>query len=146
MRTLLLALSLAAAAPALAQPDAAREPSDLAQIEAVLGLYFRGHETGRGTYFQQAFHPDARMVSVGDDGAVRETALRTWWERPDGRPADDEADRRRRVVRIEVSGTVAAATLELDYPGVVLHDHMTLLKSDGRWQIVTKAFAAMPKR
>ena len=134
MRLLLLFLI---AAPALAQP--ADDRSDIGQIEDVIGLYFQGHATGDGSYFEQAFHPDALMFSSGD-GEVRVTRLSTWWTGPDGRPADDEADRRRRIVSIDVSGTAAAARLELDYPDALIHDYMTLVKASGRWQIVNKVF------
>ena len=150
LRVLLLLLVVAAAPHAQTAAPAATPSSDLAQIERVLGLYMAGHATGVLDHFREAFHPDALMFSSGD-GEVRRTELRTWWEtadgqpKPDGTPADDEAERHRRVVSIDVSGPVATAKLELDYPGVLLHDYMTLVKASGRWQIVNKSFAVHPK-
>ncbi len=140
MRLLLLALVLTA--PAAAQPDAA---SDLAHVEAVLDLYIQGHATGDGSYFERAFHPDALMFSVGDDGAMRRTELRTWFGNRNP-PADDEADRHRWVTAVHVDGTTATARLVLDYPGALLRDTMTLVKADGRWQIVNKVFVVEPAR
>lgn len=133
-------LSLAVLAVPYAAAQSAAPPSDIDQIEAVIGLYFEGHATGVGNHFERAFHPDAQMYSAGDDG-LRQTALRTWWEGPDGQPANDEADRHRRIVSVDVSGSVATAKLELDYPGALIYDYMVLVKTDGRWQIVTKAFS-----
>ena len=142
MRPTLLALAVLLVPCAAAQ--SAAPPSDIDQIEAVIGHYFQGHATGVGDHFERAFHPDAQMYSAGDDG-LRQTALRTWWEGPDGEPAADEADRHRRIVSVDVSGSVATAKLELDYPGALIHDYVTLVKTDGRWQIVTKAFSVVPR-
>lgn len=141
-RPLAFALLLALSAPVMTQSVLAQ--SDFAQIEEVIGHYFQGHATGDGLHFEQAFHPDALMFSAGSDGEMRRTELRTWF---DGRndPAPDEADRHRRIVALDVSGSVATAKLELDYPGVLLHDYMTLVKADGRWQIVNKVFVAYPR-
>jgi hypothetical protein len=57
-----------------------------------------------------------------------------------GRPADDEAQRRRRIVSIDRTGTAAMAKIELDYPTVRFTDYMSLLKVNGEWKIVNKIF------
>lgn len=140
-RTFLLVLFALTPLAALAQST---DASDFAEIEAVIGHYFQGHATGDGSHFERAFHPDARMFSAGPDGEMRQLELREWFT---GRndPAPDEAERRRWIESITVSGTIATARLILDYPGVVLHDAMTLVNAEGRWQIVNKVFVAYPK-
>jgi hypothetical protein len=55
-------------------------------------------------------------------------------------PAADEAQRRRRIVSIDIAGTSAVAKLELDYPGALITDYMSLLQIDGDWKIVGKIF------
>ena len=143
--TLILLFVLAPLA-VLAQDTSMQDagPSDFEQIEKVIGHYFQGHATGDGSHFARAFHPDALMFSAGPDGEMRRFELRGWF---DGRndPAPDEDQRHRWIESIEVLGTVATARLVLDYPGVVLHDVMTLVKAEGKWQIVSKVFSASPK-
>lgn len=62
-----------------------------------------------------------------------------------GKPAEDEAKRRRWIESVEVSGNAAIAKIILDYPTVKFVDYMTLLKIDGEWKIVNKSFYAETK-
>ncbi|HLM56224.1 MAG TPA: nuclear transport factor 2 family protein [Pyrinomonadaceae bacterium] len=61
------------------------------------------------------------------------------------RPAADEAQRKRSVESADITGNAAVAKLALDYPEVRFTDYMTLLKIEGEWKIVNKAFYAEPK-
>jgi hypothetical protein len=47
---------------------------------------------------------------------------------------------RRRVTSVDIAGDAAIARLELERPDALLTDYMSLLKVDGRWQIVNKIF------
>ncbi len=40
-----------------------------------------------------------------------------------------------------MSGDAAVGKIVLDYPGVYIVDYMSLLKVDGRWQIINKIFS-----
>jgi hypothetical protein len=53
---------------------------------------------------------------------------------------------RRRVTSVDVVGDAAVARLELERPDVLLTDYMSLLKVDGRWQIVNKIFTRETRR
>ena len=46
---------------------------------------------------------------------------------------------------VDITGNAAIAKLRLDYPAAVLTDYMLLLKIDGRWQVVSKAFHSEPR-
>ena len=61
-------------------------------------------------------------------------------------PAPDEADRQRRVVSVDVSGDVAVARLELDYPGAFITDYMTLVRVGDEWTIIHKAYTRSAPR
>ena len=63
-----------------------------------------------------------------------------------GRPAADEAQRRRWIESVDVTGNAAQAKIVLDYPTARLTDYMTLLKIDGQWKIVNKIFHSEPRR
>ena len=57
-----------------------------------------------------------------------------------GEPAENEVERHRRIVDVNVTGNIATATIELDYPGAMITDYMTLIEVDGAWKIINKAF------
>lgn len=138
---MLLAAALLTAGPALAQSaDAA-----LDAVRVPLDLYLRGQAEGDGAYMRQAFHPDARIVSL-DGGAVASRTAEAFAALFTRGPAPDEADRHRRIVSLDVTGDVAVAKLELDYPNAFLTDYMTLVRTDDGWRILHKAFTRGPAR
>ncbi len=59
-----------------------------------------------------------------------------------GKPADDEAQRKRSYQILSVSSDAAVALVVLDYPDVKYADYMSLLKIKGEWKIVNKTFFA----
>jgi hypothetical protein len=63
-----------------------------------------------------------------------------------GKQAKDEAERKRTIESLDVSGNAAIAKIVLDYPTIKFVDYMSLLKIDGEWKIVNKSFYAEPKQ
>ena len=124
----------------------AQAPSaeDEAGVRAALQHYLNGHATGNPEEFRQAFHPDARMTFVRE-GKLLITPISEYIARAPGKPAADEALRKRRITSIDVTGTAATGRFELDYPSAFLVDYMTLLKDNGRWVIIAKSFNSAPK-
>ncbi|HEU4409124.1 MAG TPA: nuclear transport factor 2 family protein [Polyangiaceae bacterium] len=114
---------------------------DEAAVRQTAELYIQGQATGRGEFMRQAFHPDAKLFSVRD-GKVSQVPLDEFVGKFTGKPRDDEAKRKRRVVSVDVSGTAAVAKIDLDYPDAHIVDYMSLLKVDGSWKIVNKTFHA----
>ena len=119
------------------------ESSDLEAIRDTIGLYFQGHATGNGDYFRQAFHEEANLFWMRD-GTFNRLSSADFAARANGTPPADEADRHRRIVNIDVSGNAAVVKVELDYPGALIYDYMSMLKVDGEWKIVNKTFEVMP--
>ena len=119
------------------------ESADLEAIRDTIGLYFKGHATGDGDYFRQAFHEDAKLFWMRD-GKLNQLSSADFAARANGTPPADEADRHRRIVNIDVSGNAAVVKVELDYPGALIYDYMSMLKVDGEWKIVNKTFHVMP--
>jgi len=142
---IILRMSVALVVPlCLAAASRAEGPAD-AGPRAPLELYLKGHATGDGEYFRKAFHADARIQGIRDGKLVSRTR-EEFAAGASGKPADDEADRKRRIVSVDVVGDAACAKLELDYPKVRFTDYMTLLKVDGEWKIMSKVYDAEPKR
>lgn len=134
----ILALTLAPGGPAQAQ-DAA------AGARVPLELYLKGHATGDGEYFRKAFHADAKIQGIRDGKLVTRTR-EEFAAGASGRPAEDEAQRKRRIVSVDVVGDAAYAKIDLDYPKVHFTDYMTLLKVDGEWKIMSKVYDTETKR
>ncbi|MDI6623420.1 MAG: nuclear transport factor 2 family protein [Brevundimonas sp.] len=151
MKPLIIAAALAAvltAAPAFAQ-DAWRAHSPEVQavdaaVRAPLEAYLRGHATGRAEDFRPAFHPDAQLWGMRNGTLIRMTAEQ-YISRASGAPPADEAQRRRWIESIDITGDTAVAKIVLDYPTVRFTDYMALSRIDGRWVIVNKMFQAEPK-
>jgi hypothetical protein len=143
-RALVTAALITLAFPAGAVVAQAPPAEDEAGVRAALQHYLNGHATGNPEEFRQAFHPDARMTFVRD-GKLVITPISEYIARATGKPAADEAQRKRRITSIEVTGTAAVGRIELDYPSAFLVDYMTLLKDNGRWVIIAKSFNSAPK-
>lgn len=110
-----------------------------ASVREALNLYLQGHATGNGDYMRQAFVPEARLLFVSD-GKLTQITSEEYALRFSGKPADDEAKRKRSIGLIDIAGNAAIARVDLDYPDARFVDYMTLLKIDGRWRIVNKSF------
>lgn len=115
-----------------------------AEVRAALKDYLRAHATGRGAYKERVFHPDATLNFVSD-GALRTLTVAEYVARSPGKPAEDEASRRRRIVSVDVTGNAAVAKIELDHPDAFITDYMSLLEIDGEWKIVGKIAFVSPR-
>ena len=128
-----------AASPALAQAD-----SEEGAVRAALEHYVLGHATGDGAHHAMVFHDGANLYWVRDGELATRTSADYIAGAP-GEPAEDEAQRRREITMVDVTGDAAVAKVVLDYPDVILTDYMSLLKIDGEWKIVNKIFTREPK-
>lgn len=142
LSTLVTALAaLTAARHAEAGPGAA-PVSDAAEkkaITAAVELYFRGHATGDGAFMRDAFHPEAKLFWV-KDGQLAQRTSAEFAAGFSGKPEADEARRVRKILQLDHAGDAAMVKVELRYPAVTFIDYLSLLKIDGRWQIVNKIF------
>jgi hypothetical protein len=132
--TFLLALAL------LAAPLSAQNTNDEAAVRVPLENYFRGHATGDPGYFRKAFLPDAKLFWMKDGQLTQITSEEFIQRAGSGHAQPDEAQRKRTIESVEISGNAATARLLLDYPDDRITDFMSLLKVNGEWKIVNKIF------
>ncbi len=118
-----------------AEKEAARVP---------LENYLKGHATGDGEYMKKAFHTEGNMIFIRD-GKYTTRSFADYIAGFTGKPAADEAKRKRWIESVDIAGNAAAAKIILDYPVVKFVDYMTLLKINGEWKIINKSFYAEPK-
>ncbi len=133
---LLAALFLAGAAVAQTPKK------DLVRIP--LENYLKAHATGNAEYHKKAFHTEGQLIFIRD-GKYTTRSFADYIASSPGKPAADEAKRKRWIESIDVVGNAATAKIILDYPNARLTDYMSLLKINGEWKIVNKVFTSEPK-
>lgn len=108
-------------------------------VRAALRHYLKGHATGRGSHHEQAFHEIANLYWITDEG-LQVRSSEEYIAGAPGQKAPDEAERKRWIDWVDISGNAAIAKITLDYPRATFTDYMQLLKVDGEWKIVNKIF------
>jgi hypothetical protein len=108
-------------------------------VKKPLMSYLKGHETGKAEYMKAAFHSEGHLMFIRD-GKYSTISFADYIGRMNGKPAADEAKRKRYIESVDIFGNAATGKIILDYPSGKFVDYMTLLKIDGEWKIVNKAF------
>ncbi len=111
---------------------------DHAAVEAAVRTYVEGMIQGDREKLERAFHP--RMSEIGHfEGELlwndREAFIGMCLE-----AATPEAPLSWKILSLSVAGDIAAVHIEDDWAGLSFDDYLLLLFSEGRWQIVSKAF------
>ncbi|SJZ31826.1 Putative lumazine-binding [Enhydrobacter aerosaccus] len=122
--------------------------SDVAEVEKVLHTYFDGLYEGDTRKLGEAFHPASHLYSVGSDGKAADLPRADWLKWVESRESGKAkgSERRDRIVSIDFSGPATAfAKVECQLPPRYFTDYLTLLKIDGRWQVIAKAFHTVTK-
>lgn len=145
----LLASALLVAPDALVAQSASAQGSssasaDEAAVRAALNHYLLAHSTGDGNHIKDVFHPELKMF-FAREGQIRFRPGPEYIAGFSGRPAADEAQRKRRIESVDITGTAAMAKVVLDYPAATLTDYFQLVKANGEWKIVSKIFHSEPK-
>ena len=118
--------------------------SEATAARVPLDNYIQGHATGNGDFMRKAFHSEAKVMAFRD-GKMMNMTSEEFASRFTGKPAPDEAQRKRRIESVEITGNAGVGKIVLEYPTVTYTDYMSLLKVDGEWKIVNKVFYAEAK-
>lgn len=117
---------------------------DAEAVKVPLENYLKGHATGEAEYMKKAFHTEGNLIFMRE-GKYTTRSFAEYIAGMGGKPAADEAKRKRWIESVHVVGNAAMAVIILDYPTVKFTDYMSLLKINGEWKIVNKSFFAEPK-
>lgn len=115
---------------------------DRAALERVLQDYFDGLHHSDTARLARVFHPRA-LYATATDGRLTALTMDEYFPVVDRRPSpasrgDARADR---IVSIEFAGPVTAwARVECQILPKRFADLLTLIKLDGRWQVIAKVF------
>ncbi len=118
------------------------ETSDFDAIGEVVGIYFDGLHHSDTQRLGRVFHPKAQYVCV-TDGTLLYRDMAAYFPEVDARisPATRGETRRDEIVSIDFAGPVTArAVVRCSIGTRNFTDFLTLIKLDGRWQIIAKVF------
>ena len=141
MRNVALALAFIGAAYA---PASAQSAADEAAVRTAVEAYLHAHATGSAERLRPVFHPVANLFFVRDDTLAQRSGA-AYLDGFRGQPQPDEAQRRRWISMVDVTGDAAVARVVLDYPTSTITDYFQLLRIGGEWRIVNKIFSVQPK-
>ena len=111
-------------------------------IAAVLQQYFDGLHHSDTRILRRVFHPSA-LYACASDGTLLALRMDDYFGVVDRRasPASKGEARTDRIVSIELAGPVTAlARVECSIAPKHFTDLLTLVRLDGRWQIIAKVF------
>jgi hypothetical protein len=129
---------------AQAPPQASTAPAgDDAAVRVPLDNYLKGHATGDPAYMRRAFLPTGHIEGLRE-GKFASMTLEEYCSRFTGKPAADEATRKRWIDRVDVIGNAAMARVTLAHGQTTLTDYFVLLKVDGEWKIANKVYTVNP--
>jgi hypothetical protein len=128
----------------LTAPGGARQ-SDDAGVRAAVNQYLHGHASGSGVEMRKAFLPTAHIEGIRDGKFVSWT-VDEYVSRFSGKPAPDEAARKRTIDTVDLSGTAAMVRATLVHGATTFVDYFVLLKVDGEWKIANKVYSVAPSR
>jgi hypothetical protein len=124
---------------------AAAQPSEDAGVRAAINQYFKGHATGSGEEMRKAFLPTAH-IEGNRQGKFTSWTVDEYVRNFQGKPAADEATRKRTIDRVDVSGTAAMVRATLVHGQTTFVDYFVLLKVDGEWKIANKVYTSSPTK
>ena len=113
-----------------------------AEVSAALCDYFDGLHHGDTARLRRVFHPQAHYHSA-TDGELLTLDMAQYFPIVDARPSPASQGQARtdRIVSIEFAGPVTAvARVECSILPKRFTDILTLVRVEGRWQIVAKVF------
>ena len=141
MKTTIQSLVFAAAI-SLLPFTAIAQSSDHEAVDAVMKKFMSAYITADNTLATEVFRKDGVMIgySVARGSELLTRTGEQFAEGFNGKPAADEAKRKRTYEIVDMAENLAAVRVMLDYPGWRGVDYVVLLKVDGKWMIMSKSW------
>ena len=141
MKTTIQSLVFAAAI-SLLPFTAIAQSSDHKAVDAVMKKFISAYITADNTLATEVFRKDGVMIgySVARGSELLMRTGEQFAEGFNGKPAADEAKRKRSYEIVDMAENFAAVRVNLDYPGWRGVDYVVLLKVDGKWMIMSKSW------
>lgn len=123
-----------------------RMETSYGEIAEALAIYFDGFYEGDVATLKKIFHSNCHLYTA-TDGPVIDDAMEAVYQRVASRtpPASQNQKRLDRILSIDQSGAESAlAKVQLAIGTKLFTDYLSMLKVDGRWQIISKTYTYVP--
>lgn len=123
-------------------------PEDHKQVLSLVELYFDGLHHADSKALRQVFHSKLAYVCA-TEGDELYLDLDTYMSRVDARtPPSERGDPRDEAILDVAFGSdrIARVTARMSMMGRNYLDYLTLVRENGEWRIVTKAFTYLPRK
>lgn len=130
----------------LAPASAMAQDSERDAVDQTMQKVMRAFEAGDAHLMFEVLRRDGVVVgySATQQQVVTQTAEQ-WASGFTGKPAADEAQRKRSYEIVDVAENTAVVKVRLDYPGWKGVDYLALSKIDSKWMIVSKSWSGQRK-
>jgi hypothetical protein len=131
--------------PALGEAQTSASKPDDAAVREVVQHYLHGLRFNDVESLKKAFWSGTRLYFVGRNGGL-DSLTQAQWYKGFASNAGKEEKGDLRIAAVEVINDVASVKVVEDYPGGSRYtDFLSLLKLQGRWWIVAKAYTMEKK-
>ncbi|MGO1002205.1 nuclear transport factor 2 family protein [Lysobacter sp. CA196] len=142
IRSFVFALAFLLLLPA----SAVARSSEHDAVDQAMKKMMRAFETGDANLAFEVLRKDGAVLGYSTSrGQVVTQTAEEWAKGFPGKPADDEAQRKRSYEIVDVTEYAAVVKVKLDYPAWKGIDYMALSKIDGKWMIVSKSWSGQRK-
>ena len=122
------------------QPNA-----DEAAVRAAVDHYMKGIMLYSKAELEQAFWSEAHIMASSDRRGLYDAPFNDWVGFTERDAPSDTSGYVNTIVSVDIAGNAAMVKTDLKWPNVRYIDYLSLLKIDGEWKIVNKAFYAERK-
>jgi Putative lumazine-binding len=113
-------------------------------VRATMQTFLREFETGDADSVGKLLQKDGLVLGYAtNSGRILSRTSQEWAKGFTGKPAVDEAQRKRSFEILDVAETGAVAKVILDYPSWKGVDYIALSKIDGKWMIISKTWSSL---
>lgn len=144
MKTLIRSIAFAGAL-ALLPTAVMAQSGDREAVDLVMQKFMRAYTTADNALAKEVFRKDGVMIgySAARSGDLLQRSGEQFWEGFNGKPAADEDQRKRKYEIVDIAENLAAVRVMLDYPGWRGVDYVVLLKTDGKWKMISKTWTGV---
>lgn len=123
---------------------AAQQSSDERLVREAVEAYLHGLKFNDVESLKKAFHPDAKLFFVKQDGSLGQLTQEQWYKGFEA-SAGKEEEGTLKIVAVDITGNAASVKVREEYPRSIYTDYVSLLKLGGAWKIVNKVYVAERK-
>ncbi|WP_341913067.1 nuclear transport factor 2 family protein [Ferrovibrio terrae] len=115
-------------------------------ILSIVQIYLDGLYEGDTAKLRQSFHPASSLFAVAADGKLVNMPREDWCKAVESRPspkANGQGREHERILSVDITGpNTALVKLNCAILPRFFTDYLSLIKLDGRWQVISKTFVA----